>query len=105
MQHAFDARIELARPLRDVATAFDMTGLALQVLADRLQCTEPGIDLSAQSRHAGAFEFAGAIDDERLDPNDVLTRLALALEADGLRFRLRWFDADGHARATYESDR
>ena len=105
MQHAFDARIELARPLREIATVFDMTGLALQIRADRLHCAEPGIDLSAQSRQADAFEFMGAIDDERLDPNDVLTRLALALEADGLRFRLRLFNADGNARATYESDR
>jgi len=104
MQHAFDARIELARPLRDVATVFDMTGLALHVRADRLRCDEPGIDVSAQSIHAGVFEFAGAIEDARLDPNDVLTRLALALEADGHRFRLRLFDADGTARVTYESD-
>jgi len=54
MQHAFDARIELARPLRDIATVFDMTGLALRVRADRPQCAEPGIAVTAQSRHAGA---------------------------------------------------
>jgi hypothetical protein len=104
--HAFDGNLDSPRPLQELETVFDMTGLAFEIVRGTLQSNEAGLSLQATSVPPSVgVALVGAIDDARLDPEDLLRRLALALEADGVRFTLRLLDADGVARVTYESDR
>jgi hypothetical protein len=103
--HAFDGTLELRRPLYELATVFEMTGLGVEVVQGGLRSNETGLRVEATSTAAEEMTLLGDVDDARLDPEAVLRRLALAMEADGIRFTLRLLDADGVARVTYESDR
>ena len=105
----FDGRFETARPLNELGTLFDMTGLALEVAHGTVRSNDAAIaiDTCAHAQHARATAYSlnGRIDAARHDPEDVLSRLAMAMEADGIRFTLRLLDGGGDARVTYESDR
>jgi hypothetical protein len=105
VMHAFDGTLALRRPLRELATVFEMTGLGVEVVRDTLRSTDAGLRVEATANPPDDIALVGAIDDTRLDPEAVLRRLALAMEADGIRFKLRLLDDDGVARITYESDR
>lgn len=84
---------------------FDMAGLGFEVVRGALRSNEVGLSVESTSSATEGVALAGRIDDVCFDPEDVLRRLALAMEADGIRFTLRLLDADGVARVTYESDR
>lgn len=104
--HAIDGRIVLPHPVRDLATVFDMTGFGFEIVRGALRSTEVGLSVETTLSSATAdVALVGHIDDAHLDPEDVLCRLALAMEADGIRFTLRLLDAHGVARVTYEPDR
>ena len=104
MIHPFDGSIAAQRPLPDLATVFDMTGLGFEVARGALRSSEVGLSIDATNTSTGVA-LTGHIDDACFDPEEVLRRLALAMEADGIRFTLRLLDAGGVARVTYESDR
>jgi hypothetical protein len=103
--HSFDGNLRSQRPLRELATAFDLTGFSFEIARGALRSIETGLSLDATSSRTDGVALAGTIDDASFDPDDVLRRLALAMEADGIPFTLRLLDADGVARVTYESDR
>lgn len=105
MRHAIDGRIVLQRPLLDLATVLDMTGLGFEMVRGALRSTEVGLSIETISSAPADVALTGQIDDAYLDAEEVLHRLALAMEADGIQFTLRLLDADGVARVTYESDR
>jgi hypothetical protein len=63
-----------------------------------------GLSFDATVAAQSGYDVVGSIDDARFDPEDVLCRLALAMEADGIRFKLELLDAHGVARIKYESD-
>jgi hypothetical protein len=102
--HAFEGTLDPRRPLRELATVFDMTGLGFDVVRDALRSNETGLSFDATIASGRGYAVTGSIDDARFDPEDVLWRLAAAMEADGIRFKLELLDADGVARVTYESD-
>lgn len=104
MNHTFEGTLDLRRPLRDLATVFDMAGFGFDVVRNALKSNEAGLSFEATAARAGGYDVAGVIDDACFDPEDVLQRLALAMEADGIGFELKLLDADGAARVTYESD-
>jgi hypothetical protein len=105
MIHAFDGELRSQRPLQDLATTFELTGFDLQIARGALRSGEMGLTVDATSSPSEGVALVGKIDDACLDPDDVLRRLALAMEADGIAFTLRLLNADGVARVTYESDR
>lgn len=105
MKHIFEGTLDLRRPLADLATVFDMAGFGIDVAHDMLRSNETGLSFEATAARIGGYDVAGVIDDACFDPDDVLHRLALAMEADGIDFELKLLDADGAARVTYESDR
>jgi|SRR6187399_975663 hypothetical protein len=102
--HSFDGNLKSLRPLPELATAFDLTGFSFEIARGTLRSMEVGLSLDATSSRLEGVALVGAIDDASLDPDEVLRRLALAMEADGIPFTLRLLDADGVARVTYESD-
>jgi len=104
VRHAFDGTLELARSLADLATVFDMTGFSLSASRERVDSSEPGLALESRAVSRGVYAISGSVDDQLLDPHDVLSRLAMALDADGIRFALRLRDARGDVLVTYESD-
>ncbi len=103
--HAFDGNLRSQRPLPELATAFDLTGFSFEIAGGGLRSVEAGLSLDATSCRTDGVALVGTIDDASFDPDHVLRRLALAMEADGIPFTLRLLDADGVARVTYESDR
>ncbi len=105
MIHGFDGNLRSQRPLRELATAFELTGFDLQIARGALQSGEVGLTVEATTSPSEGIALVGKIDDACLDPDAVLRRLALAMEADGVAFTLRLLTADGVARVTYESDR
>ena len=105
MIHSFDGNLRSQRPLRELATAFDLTGFDFEIARGALRSSEIGLSVDATSSPTEGFLLVGSIDDACLDPDDVLHRFALAMEADGVPFTLRLLDADGVARVTYEPDR
>ncbi len=104
-RHPFRGSLETARPLADLATVLDMTGLSLGVSRDGIYSNEPGVSLESHRVSANSYGISGDIDDARHDPQDVLSRLTMAMDADGIRFAVSLLDDRGNARVTYESDR
>ena len=84
---------------------FDLTGFDFEIARGTLRSSEAGLSIDATVTPGDRVALIGRIDDACLDPDDVLHRLALAMEADGIPFTLRLLDDDGVARVTYESDR
>ena len=84
---------------------FDLTGLDFEIASGSLRSSEAGLSIDATVTPHDGIALIGRIDDAHLDPEDVLQRIALAMEADGIPFTLRLLDEDGVARVTYESDR
>ncbi len=105
MIHSFYGSLRAQRPLHEFATAFELTGFDFQITRSALRSGEAGLTIEATPSPSEGLELAGEIDDACLDPDDVLRRLALAMEADGVAFTLRLLNADGVVRVTYESDR
>ena len=105
MIHSFDGSLRSQRALQDLATVFDLTGFHFEIARGALRSSEVGLSFDATLTPHEGVALIGKIDDACLDPEDVLRRLALAMEADGVPFTLRLLDDDGVARVTYESDR
>jgi len=92
-------RLRLERPLEELATVFDLAGVAFRVLRDQeggaaVVSAEPEIAIRMEPSAGPDYhlELVGA-DDRRLE--SVGRGLALALQADGVDFRMHLMDDTG----------
>jgi hypothetical protein len=86
---------DFERPLSDLATVFDMCGLQTRAAGHQVCAEGEGLSVMIDRRADGQCHLTGAV---TLDANHALaaaSQLALALEADGIRFDLELQDADG----------
>ena len=96
----FDGHLKLARPLAELSTVLDMTGLALSVTGSKIVSNDAEIALDITRRTSDDWRVDGAICDARAEV--VLQRLAMAFEADGIDYELTLYDANGRPSCRFE---
>jgi hypothetical protein len=96
----FDGHLKLARPLAELATVLDMTGLALSVTGSKIVSNDAEIALDITRRTSDEWRVDGTVGEARAEV--VLQRLAMAFESDGIDYELTLYDADGLPSCRFE---
>jgi hypothetical protein len=102
----FDGSLELARPLTELATVFDMCGLISGLDHGRgqaLVAEGEGVRLEVTRVTGQRCRISGELDASmgREDASAQLLQIAMALEADGISFELRLKDAQDQPTGTF----
>ncbi len=88
MTHWITGTLRLTRPLAELATVFDMAGLDFSLEHDIALAHAPNIRLELIATQENAYELRSEISAGIESTRTLLTRLSLALEADGIEFQL-----------------
>ena len=98
----FEGHFELLRPLSDLATVFDMTGVAFTIERNAIRCREPGFGLDIDREAATRYRVSGTVDPACHDAVALLTRLGCAFDADGIVYRFTLYDGAGEPTHVFE---
>ncbi|MEJ2131889.1 MAG: hypothetical protein P8Y95_09785 [Gammaproteobacteria bacterium] len=105
MSRDFNVCLYLPRPLSELATVFDMSGLAVRVVESgalhRLESREPGLELNMAPAAGPEYTFDGVISAPLPKGETVLEHVALALDADGVKFEITLLNHNGEVVRRY----
>ena len=103
MMLGFSGRFVFDRPLTELATVLDMTGLALTATSSAIRSDDTRLRIMSVNRDGPRFTIEGFVHPEVAEA--WLARLAVAFDADGIGYRFVLLDASGAPWRAFEGDR